>query len=102
MPEPLSFTVDAIRARWQVIAELPINSNLDLARIGEQALMDVPALLAILAERPPLGYVAVYIEDGRPVRVIEKGTVFADRDTAEFYANEDSTLAPLELREVQP
>jgi len=52
--------------------------------------------------RPPLGYVAVYVEDGRPVRVAEKGTVFADRDTAAFYAVEDSTLALLEVREVQP
>lgn len=48
MPEPISFTEDAIRARWKSIAALTIPSNRDYVRIGEQAVMDVPALLDAL------------------------------------------------------
>lgn len=98
----------AARARIAEIAamfHLPNDDTLPgRLREVQREVADRIVKLAVESEatqRPPLGYAAVYTEDGRPVRVVEKGTVFADREPAAFYADEDPTLALYELREVQ-
>jgi hypothetical protein len=49
MPEPQSRTPEAIAARWDRLAEIEFKSIRDYARLGEQAFMDVRALLDCLA-----------------------------------------------------
>ncbi|WP_280332088.1 hypothetical protein [Nocardia wallacei] len=49
MPEQSSADrVVEIRARWESLRAVPFKSNLDYARLGEQAFADIEALLDVI------------------------------------------------------
>jgi hypothetical protein len=113
----MSDRLTEIRSRWQYLADVPMKSNLDYARLGEQAYGDMAVLFELLeaAQRPPLGYLVLsqrtdlsfaYVPEDRVYRKRAEAAE-AQRSSARLKAEFPSRGAHrafilAEVREVQP